>query len=85
MSFEVITATNIEEVPEGIRDKVMDCFGNYGEYTVLLVIRNGVVILQEWDGGEPEDNSFSRDWSWVPETIENAYNLGFKDGLQDGR
>lgn len=20
-----------------------------------------------YDGGEPEDNSFSRDWSWVPD------------------
>ncbi len=22
-----------------------------------------------WDGGEPEDNSYGRDWSWVPDLL----------------
>jgi hypothetical protein len=29
------------------------------------------------DGGEPEDSSFARDWSWVPGALKRAYDLGW--------
>lgn len=32
------------------------------------------------DGGEPEDNSFGRDWSWVPQALKAAYQKGLEDG-----
>jgi hypothetical protein len=47
----------------------------------LIVEHNGKVIEEHWDGGEPEDNTFSRDWSWVAGAIERAYKLGLEDGL----
>jgi len=28
-----------------------------------------VARVVEWDGGEPEDQSFARDWSWVPDVL----------------
>lgn len=31
--------------------------------TELVDTKTGEVV--GWDGGEPEDNSFGRDWSWV--------------------
>ena len=34
-----------------------------------------------WDGGEPEDNTFDRDWDWVPDEIEAAFHAGVKHGL----
>ena len=46
---------------------------------MMKVIHNGKVIEEYYDGGEPEDNSFVRDWSWVPDAIEKAYKLGIED------
>lgn len=31
------------------------------------------------DGGEPEDNSFRRDWSWVPTALLAAYDRGLNE------
>lgn len=45
----------------------------------LTVTHNGQVILEISDGGEPEDNSFIRDWGWVPIQLELAYQLGRQD------
>ena len=47
---------------------------------ILEIVHNGKVIDEYYDGGEPEDNSFYRDWGWVPGAIEQAYKLGLKDG-----
>ena len=34
---------------------------------------------EHWDGGEPEDNSFVRDWDWVEDELMKAYQQGLKD------
>lgn len=53
----------------------------YGEFFTELVVRHkGKVILRETDAGEPEDQTFGRNWSWVSTIIEKAYKLGLKDG-----
>lgn len=36
--------------------------------------------LIDVDGGEPEDNSFRRDWGWVPGELQKAYELGLAHG-----
>lgn len=51
-----------------------------GYRATLRVEHNGVTVLERRDGGEPEDNSFTRDWHWVPEAISKAYALGLADG-----
>ena len=53
--------------------------GKWDERYVMKIIHNGEVIDEYYDGGEPEDNSFVRDWNWVPGVIEEAYRLGFED------
>lgn len=45
----------------------------------MVVTYDGKVILDQYEG-EPEDNSFSRDWSFLPSFIEEVYNIGLKDG-----
>jgi hypothetical protein len=45
----------------------------------LVVLHNGKEIGRFIDGGEPEDNRFSRDWNWVAGMIEKAYALGRND------
>ncbi len=49
----------------------------------LKVYREGRCVLQESDRGEPEDQSFYRDWSWVPDAIRDAYAYGVEDGHAD--
>ena len=46
-----------------------------------LVIRHrGEVIRVENDYMEPEDAMFIRSLAWIPNAIEDAYKLGYKDG-----
>lgn len=53
----------------------------YGEFfTELVVLYDGKTILRESDRGEPEDQTFGRNWSWVDSIIMKAYQLGLKDG-----
>lgn len=54
--------------------------------TALVRVRGGHVIeVIAFDGGEPEDNSFTRDWSWVAGALKNAYDRGFNDGYHRGK
>lgn len=46
----------------------------------LLVYRDERCIRTESDGGEPEDQSFYRDWKWVPKALLEAYAFGLEDG-----
>jgi hypothetical protein len=44
---------------------------------VLYRCENGEPVEEiGTDGGEPEDNSFARDWSWVAPALQAAYELG---------
>ncbi|MBW2621303.1 MAG: hypothetical protein JRD68_00225 [Deltaproteobacteria bacterium] len=54
----------------------------YRSVTTMRIYHNGTLVISESDGGEPEDNSFGRDWNWVPGAIQQAYDLGLKDGLE---
>jgi hypothetical protein len=45
----------------------------------MSVYHNDEIVLTSIDGGEPEDNTFGRDWAWVPGAIEMAYRLGRED------
>ena len=49
----------------------------------LKVFRDGHCVMQQSDRGEPEDQSFYRDWSWVPDAIRDAYAYGLEDGHAD--
>lgn len=53
------------------------------DYTQSLAIKCGDEVMIHSDGGEPEDNSFTRDWSWVKGVIEKAYAQGRKDALAE--
>lgn len=48
--------------------------------SALIVEHDGAVLFECYDGGEPEDNYYFRDWGWVAEAIEKAYALGLEDG-----
>lgn len=51
--------------------------------SVLTVYADGKFIEEHSDGGEPEDNSFGRDWEWIKPALERAYEIGLNHGTQD--
>ena len=61
------------EVIESNRDK-------YDYPSELVVTHDGKEISRHSDCGEPEDNTFNRDWDWIVGEILGAYRLGLQDG-----
>jgi hypothetical protein len=51
------------------------------ERTKLIITWDNGQTEYHYDGGDPEDNSFGRDYAWVCEAIERAYNEGYMKGL----
>lgn len=56
----------------------------YG-YRTTLVITDNEEERGYSDGGEPEDNTFGRDWSWVEMELERAYKAGLRDAKEAQR
>lgn len=54
--------------------------GDDGYRHNLVIRRFGEVVSENYDGGEPEDNLFTRDWSWVVDALLAAYQYGLDDG-----
>lgn len=54
----------------------------YDIRTTLVITRNDERIAEYSDGGEPEDNSFTRDWNWVGKALDQAYQFGYNDGKE---
>ena len=50
-------------------------------YRSMMVITDDSGKREHWDGGEPEDNSFGRDWDWVEVELMKAYQQGLKDAM----
>jgi hypothetical protein len=62
-------------------------YEDYGDYELdwcmgIWMFHNGVATkLLRVDGGEPEDNSFNRDGSWITPALNEAYKLGYLEGI----
>lgn len=46
----------------------------YANY--IRVTHNGETLVLESDACEPEDKTFSRDFDWIVDAIQNAYEIG---------
>lgn len=53
---------------------LMSCIVEYENQTPLRIVGT--------DGGEPEDNSLIRDWSWVAGELNQSYHKGYTDGVR---
>jgi len=53
--------------------------------SALHISHNGQKLEEYCDGGEPEDNTFTRDWSWVPKELRRAYALEAPRWQSSGR
>lgn len=50
--------------------------------TVYRINADGSRTEVGWIGGEPEDNTYYRDYGWVEGALNEAYQLGLKDGAR---
>lgn len=62
--------------------KVEPVEGDYN-FRSRLVITDDKGERDYWDGGEPEDNSYTRNWSWIADELRNAYARGRIDAATD--
>lgn len=51
----------------------------------LTVHHDGELIAEHYDRGEPEDNSFGRDYAWIGPLLEQVYALGIKVGWAEAQ
>ncbi len=51
--------------------------------TVVRVEDDGTRVEVGWFGGEPEDQTYYRNYAWVVPALNDAYNLGLKVGYSD--
>lgn len=72
-----------------VREHFPEHYDDYdGAFFSALVATNNrgdILGLIATDGGEPEDQSFRRDWSWVPDELQKAYDAGYRKGFERGR
>lgn len=52
---------------------------------ILVCKRDGVYSEVGQGGSEPEDQNLWRDFNWVIEALQTAYNQGNIDGIQEGK
>lgn len=53
----------------------------HNKYSSILEITDGEQKRYYSDSGEPEDNRFSRDYSWVSVELKRAYEAGKRAAL----
>jgi len=79
-----VSIYSIQKLPEHIKEQIgADLYPFDGYFCILVVEKDEKVIFWESDNMEPEDVSFTRDLSWVPEIIEKVYELGKKQGYDE--
>ena len=84
MSYEVKIISSMEELNELPKEYIDSYDWEIKKYLNLLIIKfNDEIIYSQVDGGEPEDQSFLRDWSWVKSALEEAFRLGKLEGLTE--
>jgi hypothetical protein len=46
---------------------------------IWLIVDGEAMKCLGTDGGEPEDQTMNRDWSWIAPALNEAYNMGYDD------
>lgn len=49
-------------------------------HNLLKVFHNEKLIMTATDYGEPEDNTFFRDWDWIKDALIKMYEIGKAEG-----
>lgn len=63
--------------------KFTESDNKWSDRTTLEIWMDDELVNEYFDGGEPEDNLFCRDWYWVSTELLNAYKKGLEDGAKN--
>ena len=79
IEYRVLTLGDAERA--GLDVGWKDSYGEWEyDHAVVRVEDNCSVEIIGTDGGEPEDQTLTRDWYWVADALNEAYELGYKHG-----
>lgn len=78
-TFRVALIDSTEAIPDWVDPEKFEDANFEDGYSACIAIFNAGKISYRWDGGEPEDNLYLRDWAWVAPALANAYEAGFDD------
>ena len=70
-----------EAVKAGLEEENLYRNEGYIHHLVEVIDGKPIRVLGS-DGGEPEDQTFGRDWKWVVEEINKAYQAGYECGRE---
>jgi len=72
---EIITSEeDAARIPDELREDFLLHDGS-----IIIISGDNIPTTSYLDHGEPEDNSFLRDWSWVATELKRAYEKGLTD------
>lgn len=82
-TYEVCSVADAvsEHVPEA--EDYSNGYEDDYSYLVIRYASDGHKVLGS-DGGEPEDQTLYRNWAWVPEALQEAYDRGVQYGKEHG-
>jgi hypothetical protein len=72
----------IDKLPKSVDRSELPNNGAGKQYASYLVMEHeGQILRVESSAMEPEDASFGRDLSWIPDAIRQAYEIGKLDSI----
>lgn len=75
--YVVVSAAYAKDFP----DSHLWTFDGEGYHAVYRLEDGKPVEFIGSDGGEPEDQTLTRDWDWVAPALQAAYDRGYHDGM----
>jgi hypothetical protein len=57
---------------------------DFGYLNGIWWVKDNTSFFVAADGGEPEDQTLTRDWAWVAGALNDAYAAGVLDGIDAG-
>ena len=83
-AFAVVVANTVDELPDwlplDLADEARETLTSRYFNRSMMFIKLDTDVVGYVDGGEPEDNTFARDWDWVAGALHRAYSLGVTHG-----
>lgn len=71
MRFKIVSNDELSSLGSDM-GSILDEYGN----SIIEILEDGTVNWIGSDGGEPEDQFLTRDWSWVVGALNKAYEDG---------
>lgn len=78
-TFRVALIDSVEAIPDWVDPEEFKDANFEDGYRACVAVQSNGKVRYHWDCGEPEDNLYLRDWSWVAPALANAYEAGFDD------